>query len=320
MPQLVTLLGEDRHRFFPQKDNIADGTRAVAGTAFQLVLSNIQSLPVEQKLVKTWKSLVEQFSKRKLTVPADKLPALSGIAAEFHKISHDDYYAGLWKSKMAEQLLWHHTGDDPPRGLPPAFRAPSWSWAAVEGEISFSVSASVSFSDGSSTTPQSDSVTIHSCSTTVAELIEPFGRVSTGELLLTAPARRMSWNEVKNGFDIHTGGTPSYFSDYIILDGGATSPLFPLFRADASLTMSQEISCRLQSFWFLELTREQGPAGLVVVASEDGSYKRMAYFRLGSQEALKNQAIEYELGGGACKKPREWDWEDGLLVRTMKII
>jgi hypothetical protein len=53
---------------------------------------------------------------------------------------------------------------------------------------------------------------------------------------------------------------------------------------------------------------------------ENGKYRRIAYFKLGSQEELENKAIEYELRGGAHKKPREWDWEDGLVVRTMTII
>lgn len=176
MPQLTTLLSEDRHRFFPRKEN---GSTSVAGTVFQPILSRFQSLSFEHKLTETWKNLVEEFSQRKLTVIHDKLPALSGIATEFHKISQDDFYAGLWKTAMVEQLLWHHAGDDPPRSLPASFRAPSWSWAAVEGKISFSVSASISISSGS-TVAQTDKVTIHNCSTTVLNLIEPFGRVSGG--------------------------------------------------------------------------------------------------------------------------------------------
>jgi hypothetical protein len=323
-PQLLTQLeiqlGMGRHQFFPQRDNIADGTFRVRGITLQSVLSNTQLLPMEQNLIKIWKSLVENFSNRELTESADKLPALSGITAEFHRISHDDFYAGLWKSRMAEQLLWHHTSDDPPRGLPRGFRAPSWSWAAVDGAISFSVSASVSFSNDSSTIPKSDKVIVHGCTTTVVKPVEPFGEVDTGELLLSAPASQMSWEEVKCRFDIYVEGTPSNFTDYIILDGGAASPLFPLFRADMSLTMSQKTFCGPQSFWFLEMTRERGPAGLVLVASKGRSYRRVAYFRLGSREVLKNQAIEYDLGGGAHKKPRDWDWENSLSVRTMRIV
>jgi hypothetical protein len=37
----------------------------------------------------TWKSLVSQYTKRRLTVASDKLPALSGIAGRFHARSDD---------------------------------------------------------------------------------------------------------------------------------------------------------------------------------------------------------------------------------------
>jgi hypothetical protein len=99
-----------------------------------------RDLDLSQKLM----SLVKSFSQRNLTMPDDKLPALSGIATEFCKVSRDDYNASLWKSNLAEQLLWHQIGENPRRGLPPAYRAPSWSWAAVDGRVSFSVSASIS--------------------------------------------------------------------------------------------------------------------------------------------------------------------------------
>jgi hypothetical protein len=313
--QLLSLIVEDRNHFFPRKDNVPNGTRPEANVAIRSI---IQSWNADRDTVKIWISLVEEFSKRALSEPNDKLRALSGIATEFHNMCRDDFYAGMWKSKMTEQLLWHQVGDDPPRGLPPSYRAPSWSWAAVEGNVSFSVSASVSFSNTDA--PKPTLVTIDSCSTTVANPIERFGGVVAGELVLSAPARRMSLDEVQQRFDIYVEGTPNYFSDYIVLDGGPASSLFSLFRLGTSYNTSQEISRQLKVFWFLELTREEGPAGFVLDPREDGKYRRMAYFRLGSQEELKNQAIEYELGGGAHKRRREWDWEDGLLVRTMAII
>lgn len=129
----------------------------------------------------------------------------------------------------------------------------------------------------------------------------------------------MSWDEVKHRFDIYVDGTPNYFSDYIILDGGITNPIYHIFRDDVAVNAGDEISRRLQSFWFLELATKEGPAGLVLVANEDFRYNRIAYFRLGSYEALSNQAIEYDLGGGSRKQPREWGWEDGLHVKTITI-
>jgi len=312
---LLSVIAENRQRFFPEKDNIPGNAESSSD-----LLSTVQSWRAgDHDIVRRWISLVETFSKRNLTKPEDKLPALSGIATEFHKISQDDFYAGLWKSRMIEQLLWHQVNDDPPRGLPPSYRAPSWSWAAVEGGVSFSVDAPPSLSfltlGAPPDAPDPARLMIHGCTTTIAEPLQPFGRVVAGELVLSAPARQMSWDEVGQRFDVYVGSQPNYFSDYIVLDGGAASPL-----CASSVEASQDISQRLQRFWFVELTRREGPAGLVLVTNEDGKYKRVAYFRLGSREEIGNDAIEYEVGGGARKRPRQWDWEDGLLVKTMTIV
>ena len=41
-----------------------------------------------------WRSLVENYTRRQLTVASDRLPALSVIAHNFKKAWSDEYYAG----------------------------------------------------------------------------------------------------------------------------------------------------------------------------------------------------------------------------------
>ena len=53
-----------------------------------------------------WHRVVEQYSTRALTMPGDKLPAISGIASKIRKATHSDYVAGLWKSNLVFDLLW----------------------------------------------------------------------------------------------------------------------------------------------------------------------------------------------------------------------
>ena len=43
-------------------------------------------------------------------------------------VLHDRYLAGLWQHCPPSQLLWHY---DYPGTRPREYRAPSWSWAAV---------------------------------------------------------------------------------------------------------------------------------------------------------------------------------------------
>ena len=86
--------------------------------------------------------MVERFSKTGLTNPGDKLIALSGIARLMFERQLPDvpYVAGLWSENLESQLLWRV---DPvfergkfsfPSLRPQHYRAPSFSWAAVDAE------------------------------------------------------------------------------------------------------------------------------------------------------------------------------------------
>ncbi|KAH8896330.1 HET-domain-containing protein, partial [Thozetella sp. PMI_491] len=86
-----------------------------------------------------WASMVNAFSRRKLTRESDKLPALSGIAREIHLETGDEYLAGLWRKDLSHHLLWNldviFAGKGAEWRRPLSYRAPSWSWAAIEGPI-----------------------------------------------------------------------------------------------------------------------------------------------------------------------------------------
>jgi len=95
----------------------------------------------KRDLSNAWASIVHEFSRRKLTYSRDKLPALAGIAGE---MSHDkrptQYLGGLWEDDLRHNLAWFV----PPRSTVSPYRetnrtqgchAPSWSWAAVDGEV-----------------------------------------------------------------------------------------------------------------------------------------------------------------------------------------
>ncbi|KAM0083876.1 hypothetical protein ACKRZS_003916 [Fusarium odoratissimum] len=84
-----------------------------------------------------WLRIVELYTASALTVPSDKLIACSGIAKRVAEIVQDDYVAGMWRRYLEGELLWMVQGNHQPGRWtrPREYRAPSWSWASIDGPI-----------------------------------------------------------------------------------------------------------------------------------------------------------------------------------------
>jgi hypothetical protein len=89
-----------------------------------------------------WYSLVELFSQTKLVFISDRLPALAGIAHYVQDELHIQYAAGIWHQDLIRGLLWKGQTKVSLK-LPGEYIAPSWSWAALTGPVSYSFSMSV---------------------------------------------------------------------------------------------------------------------------------------------------------------------------------
>ena len=87
----------------------------------------------------TWDSIVNRYNVTGLTKKEDKLVAISGIAKRMQISFDDEYLAGLWRKSLPSHLLWSVIYSGPPRSLTPTrprpYRAPSWSWASVDGKV-----------------------------------------------------------------------------------------------------------------------------------------------------------------------------------------
>ena len=84
--------------------------------------------------------MIQLYSTRELTYETDELPAIADFAHKHHNISKDEYLAGIWFSDLHRQLLWSRLpaqleGSDCSLGKPKHYRAPSFSWAFIEGPI-----------------------------------------------------------------------------------------------------------------------------------------------------------------------------------------
>ena len=81
-----------------------------------------------------WYSILRDYTNRKMTFSSDVFPALVGLATEFNRRLNDRYVAGLWEKDLHRGLLWKI--EDSERAAPAIpFRAPTWSWASMVGQI-----------------------------------------------------------------------------------------------------------------------------------------------------------------------------------------
>ena len=99
-----------------------------------------------------WRKLGGMYGRCDLTEPdTDKLMAISGLARVIQRELDDQYLAGLWKKNLLGDLLWRvHKTQRKIQGTVPdglyekrwdfsrraeRYRAPSWSWASVDGLV-----------------------------------------------------------------------------------------------------------------------------------------------------------------------------------------
>jgi hypothetical protein len=89
-----------------------------------------------ESISELWHHYVEEYSYLKLSNQEDKLTALSGLAIEINKLTGDEYLCGIWRSQLLRDLMWS-TYPDLNIFRSSIWRAPSWSWASVDNQVTF---------------------------------------------------------------------------------------------------------------------------------------------------------------------------------------
>lgn len=114
-----------------------------AGTTPICSLTNVQRFSKWQ----AWWDFVEAYTTREFTYTSDKLIAIAAVANAMirqHEGVPEDYFAGLWQWWLELDLCWHVSHNRQPplsfkKTVRPddreAWRAPSWSWASVDGPV-----------------------------------------------------------------------------------------------------------------------------------------------------------------------------------------
>lgn len=163
-----------------------------------------------------WAYLVEKYSSCSLTIPSDKLVAISGLARRACGqlgLTPQDYAAGLWISNLIYGLLYRVGRDS--NNVTSRFpdRAPTWSWASVDGDISFFPQDHGSLTKWPYTTVV-DVQTDHDG--------DPFGQLQGGSIWLQGPLAELSPKtfhpEIWNGPASGESTTSTAASTAIFLD------------------------------------------------------------------------------------------------------
>ncbi|KZL80920.1 heterokaryon incompatibility protein [Colletotrichum incanum] len=158
----------------------------------------------DMTILSTWRDLVKQYSQCALTKNTDKLPAFAGLAKLFQDITGDAYHAGLWKYSLLDQLDWQVY--NPSKRVSSDYRAPSWSWASIDGAV-----RPFSLAPDCSLLPELSDVHVS------ATGLDCFGRISEASLGLHGyliPAKVYSSVEGQNA-SILLRGTRKVFAQFL---------------------------------------------------------------------------------------------------------
>lgn len=153
-----------------------------------------------------WGNILRDYTSRKLTKPEDKLVAISGVVKIIQARTGDEYFAGLWRKDFVTQLLWEKSFQQHTSLVSAKeYRAPSWSWASVDGSIDGGVSIS---EEGEIL------ATILDVNVQVASN-DPTGRVTSGRIRLSGPMITLQL-QLKS-----TGNIEDRYSEYWLTIPGA---------------------------------------------------------------------------------------------------
>jgi hypothetical protein len=214
-----------------------------------------------------WRKVVAKYTSRELSVLNDKLPALAGIAKDFVDILGPRYYAGIWENYMVMQLAWDVIK---PKPKVTDYRAPSWSWASVNGRVSYSSSGLLK--DRFSEFDKPECVVV-SAFTTPKSDDSPYGEVTNGELKLRARSRK-GWlvqrlGRNRNRYDVF----------WITNENDSLQTTLEKYREeDRSLSALYNVYGDVDGEFpptLVTCLPLFGDAGMILLPTNDGTYKRI---------------------------------------------
>jgi len=232
-----------------------------------------------------WRSIVEHYSRASLTKEKDKLFAMAGLASNYHSSTGSTYLAGLWQEGIEKQLLWSSVHGLKSRSRqqpessgntrPSEYRAPSWSWASINGPIS----------NGRWMGEEFDNVSIRVLAANIKLLREdqPFGGIQSASL--TIECGQLKRTLIEHG-EIWLPAKPkpiflSHTTD--IMPVKLTEPIF-LLLVDPQST-----------HFDIEHQKKVRLEGLMIIPTHTrGTYERFGHFRIPCTSGETQEVLSLE--------------------------
>jgi hypothetical protein len=221
-----------------------------------------------------WLGLLVSYGSTVTTFPGDRLIAMSALARDFalaFGLPNGAYKAGLWLPHCPLALCWSASGA---RKRPASYRAPTWSWANVEGNISYAWHIL-------QTAYESD-ITVVDSAVTTKVATDPFSEVLGGRI-------RVRGLLFKGFYWKNTGGDETSYDDVYELLREEPNARIMMNRIDAS---SQRRLTFRMSFdvgsWYMDMrnaaSEDRQPFFLLPVQNQEPESLDRDYDRLGVQD------------------------------------
>jgi hypothetical protein len=230
----------------------AEGSLSSGNIQNLALLRNISSC--SEMARNTWAQILVEYSGRALSNSEDRLLAISGIAKHYSEILNDEYLAGIWLSDLPSALMWENISIRFQRPL--SNRAPSWSWAAIDGSVE-TFNRSV---------PVDPYLSIISHDIQLVEPTAPFGAVFSGRLILQGFLREALWD----GSELFSSSSKD--SKYL------ASTVEDAIESGLYNESSVYITVWCLQIRHFDESRHSGPSGLILARVSGQTFKRLGTF------------------------------------------
>lgn len=259
-----------------------------------------------------WFDTLTDFTRRQLTVPSDKLPAIGAVAQKVGASLGEEYVLGCFKSHLPQALLWQYRDGpiktEPKTASATSFVAPSWSWASTTHPLTFTECYWPALVRSGADMKLHIFPTVLEVKAALVDSQNPFGQVTSGHILLRAPIAPLAQ---ATGMQV-AGGK-------VTLEAGCLASRYQTVSFDEQGSRERVGAnvCLLPVGWRTGHGRVGGTPfmreyGLGLVQNADASYSRVGTF-LGTHMSPGSKTAEWRYG------TQDWGYPENM-IRDVKIV